>query len=249
MDKLLYIGVGIILLGILLVMELYKPARAYAHTLKMRSYITNMFVFAFNNAILFAFQITAVFVFASEYKLISFFDVMPLWTQFIIAILVLDFFIWLWHRINHQSDFLWRFHKCHHSEKYLNVTSAIRFHIGELLLSVLFKSIIIVLFGIPLWIFIIYEALITFFAMFHHANIRLPKRMQTIIGMVFITPDMHRSHHSSLRHEHDSNYGVIFSWWDKLFKTFNKKQPKEIGLKGIEEKTYGKFMVFPFRGK
>ncbi len=237
--------IGALLLVVLLFSELYKPARSYATGIKKRSYITNTLLFLFNNIVLYAFQLSVVFLLVSTYSKSWGLNNAPLWVQLILGILFLDLSIWLWHLLNHKYNFLWRFHKCHHSEKYLNVTSAIRFHIGELLLSVIFKSAVILLLGIPFWIFAIYESLITLFAMFHHANITLSNKMQKILNYVIVTPNMHRAHHSTLRSEHDSNYGVIFSWWDKLFSTYKGIIPDKIGLAGVEEKGFLKTLIYP----
>ncbi|MFT5036934.1 MAG: sterol desaturase/sphingolipid hydroxylase (fatty acid hydroxylase superfamily) [Candidatus Azotimanducaceae bacterium] len=236
-----------VLLTVLVISELYYPARTYESALKGRSYFTNAIVFVFNNIVLFAFQASAVYVLANSNRLYSFFDVFPVWIQVVLGIVLLDFMIWVWHVSNHKILILWRFHKCHHSEQYLNATSAIRFHIGELLLSVVFKAVVLITLGIPFWIFVLYESLITFFAIFHHANIRLPQSLQNKLRFVIITPDMHRTHHSSLRHEHDSNYGIIFSWWDRLLGTYQKVEPNIIGLQNTEEKSFWKMLLFPFK--
>lgn len=242
-------AIGILLFLVLLGVELYKPARHYSKDAKKVSYITNIALFAFNNATLFILQVTSVFMIVYTFQVQTIVSVLPYILQLLIGVLILDFFIWLWHVINHRVVFLWSFHKCHHSEKYLNVTSAIRFHFGELLLSIGFKSLLLVVTGIPLWVFFIHESLITLFAMFHHANIKLPFMVQQYLSWVIITPRMHRTHHSSIRIEHDSNYGVLFSWWDRLFKTYKNVTPKEIGLDGIEEKGFIKTLVYPLYDK
>lgn len=246
-NKIYLLAVGLILVGILLILENYFPEREYDSKLKGRAYLTNLLLFGFNNLIFIAFNITSVYLVAYSYRLHHTFDLLPLWGQAILGILLLDFFIWLWHISNHKINFLWRFHKAHHSEQYLNATSALRFHLGELLLSVVVKSAILVIFGISFWIFALYEILVTFFAAFHHSNIKVPQRFQRLLECFIISPDMHRTHHSDLRDEHDSNYGVIFSWWDLLFQTFDTRSPINIGLKDIPEKSFFSFITFPFR--
>jgi len=248
-NKLYLSIIGLVLMIVLVLLETYFPEREYTAKLKGRAYLTNLLVFGFNNSIFIAFNIASVSLIAYSYRLHNSFDLLPVWGQAILGVLLLDFFIWLWHLSNHKIDFLWRFHKAHHSEQFLNATSALRFHLGELLLSVLIKSVILIVFGISFWIFVLYEVLVTFFAAFHHSNIRLPKWFQLYLERFIISPNMHRTHHSALRDEHDSNYGVIFSWWDLLFKTFDDRQPKNIGLVNISEKTFFNFLLFPFRKK
>ena len=248
-NKLYLSAFGLGLMLILIALETLFPEREYDSKLKGRAYLTNLLVFSFNNIIFIAFNVTAVYVIAYSYRLHHTFDLLPFWGQAILGFLLLDFFIWLWHYANHRIDFLWRFHKTHHSEQFLNVTSALRFHLGELLLSVAVKSVILVTFGISFWIFLLYEVMVTFFAAFHHSNIKLPERFQRVLEKIIISPDMHRTHHSALRDEHDSNYGVILTWWDLLFKTFDGRQPKDIGLAATTEKTFFSFLIFPFQKK
>ncbi len=248
-DKLALSAVGAALLLLLVVLEIQFPQRHYDRSLKGRAYLANLLLFAFNNSIFLAFNISAVYTMVYGYRLLTFFDALPLWGQALLGILLLDFCIWIWHWTNHKVNLLWRFHKVHHSEQYLNATSALRFHIGELLLSVAVKSVVLVVFGVSFWIFILYEMLVTFFAAFHHANIHIPPRIQRALEKVIITPDMHRTHHSSLRDEHDSNYGVIFSWWDRILHTFDRRQPKHIGLAHTPEKNFWSMLTFPFQNK
>jgi sterol desaturase/sphingolipid hydroxylase (fatty acid hydroxylase superfamily) len=248
-NKLYLSIIGAALMLFLVILETFFPERHYDKKLKGRAYITNILLFGFNNIIFIAFNVTSVYLIAYTYRLHNTFDNIPLWGQAILGILLLDLFIWLWHVSNHKINFLWRFHKAHHSEQYLNATSAIRFHFGELILSVVVKSVILIVFGISFWIFILYETLVTFFATFHHSNIKLPQRFQRLLEYLIISPDMHRTHHSAVRDEHDSNYGVIFSLWDFLFQTFDTRSPENIGLQNVPEKTFLNLLSFPFHKK
>jgi len=200
-----------------------------------------------NNLLILGFSIGSVSVIANSYKLHDLLSIAPSWLQFVLWFLILDVMIYVGHVLSHRVDFLWRFHKCHHSEKYLNATSSVRFHIWELLISTWFKAGILVVFGIPLWVFVIHELCITLFAAFHHSNISLSKWFQNILEKIIITPDLHRTHHSTLRKEHDSNYWVIFSWWDILFKKKSKAAPKKIGLGTVKEKNFKDFLLFPLK--
>ena len=244
--ELLLMGTTGVLFIIFLLWELYLPARVYTKASKVNSYFTNAGVFIFNNVVTYGLSISLVFVAVSSLSIHGLFGVLPLWAQYVVGIVLLDFFIWFWHMINHKVPLLWSFHQTHHSERYLNASSAVRFHVGELLLSVLFKSLILIITGIPLVVFLTYEALITIFAIYHHANIKLSPKIQSILEFVIISPRLHQTHHSEVREEHDSNYGVIFSWWDIIFKTKNKTNPERIGLSYEEEKNLRGFLAMPF---
>jgi sterol desaturase/sphingolipid hydroxylase (fatty acid hydroxylase superfamily) len=250
MTSIHYIIIGISLALILVLIELYKPARKYSAAEKKSSYITNIFIFLCNNIITFLLQITIIATFAHSFSPAqNVYELLPVFAQVAVGIIVLDLSIWIWHMLNHRIDFLWKFHKCHHSEKYLNATSALRFHIGELLLSVVWKSAVLIITGIPIWIFILSEFLLTGFAMFHHANISLSRNFRGLFEKFFISPYLHRVHHSTERHEHDTNYGVIFSFWDILFKTMKRIIPDTIGLDGVSTKNFFSFTLFPFSKK
>jgi sterol desaturase/sphingolipid hydroxylase (fatty acid hydroxylase superfamily) len=248
--KITFIAVTVILTIILITIEILFPARTYEKPAKQNSYLTNLLLFGFNNTITILLQVSAVFAIVLTYSpTAGFFTLIPIWMQVILGILILDFSIWVWHVLNHRIPLLWSFHKCHHSEQYLNATSALRFHIGELLLSILWKSAILIAFGIPLWLFALSEFLLTIFALFHHSNIKLSPKTRKIVELFFISPYLHRVHHSDIRIEHDSNYGVIFSWWDKIFNTAKHLVPARIGLEKTKEKTFFSFLTFPFKNK
>ncbi len=243
--EILFIVITFIVFIVFLLWELYAPARVYTHEYKKNSYITNSGVFIFNNILTYVLSVASIFVIASSLQLHGIFTLLPIPAQYIIGILLLDLLIWFWHMINHRVPFLWSFHQTHHAEKYLNTTSALRFHFGELILAVVFKSFILIILGIPLEIFLMYESLITIFAIYHHANIRLSERIQMILEYVIISPRLHQTHHSDKRSEHDSNYGVLFSWWDILFQTKDKTNPDKIGLSYGGEKNLWSFLIMP----
>ena len=245
-----YVVITVVLTVLLVALELFVPAREYSKNEKKNSYITNFFIFGANNVVAFLLQISVVFTLVILWSPSStYFMMLPMWAQGLLGVIILDFSIWTWHMLNHKIPVLWSFHKCHHSETYLNASSAVRFHIGELLLSVLWKSTVLILVGIPLWVFLFSEFLLTAFALFHHANIQLSEKVQSWVEMVIITPYLHRVHHSDIRSEHDTNYGVIFTFWDRLFTTLHKTTPDRIGLRGVTEKNFPNFLLFPFRKK
>ncbi len=142
------------------------------------------------------------------------------WLEGILAILIFDFAIWFQHLVTHKVPLLWRLHRVHHADRDIDVTTAMRFHPIEILLSMLLKIGLVYLIGPAAWAMIAFEVILNGTAMFNHANIALPAWLDALIRKVLVTPDMHRIHHSTKRIEHDSNYGFSLSVWDKLFGTY-----------------------------
>ncbi|WP_300063636.1 sterol desaturase family protein [uncultured Roseobacter sp.] len=180
----------------------------------------------------------------------------PVWLEMVIAILVLDFAIWLQHLITHKVPILWRLHRVHHADVDMDVTTAIRFHPVEIALSMVLKIGLVYLMGPAALAVIIFEILLNGTAMFNHANIRLPLWLDAIVRRVLVTPDMHRVHHSVHRAEHDSNYGFALSIWDQMFGTYIA-QPKaghdemEVGLEWQDDRPsrFGWSIALPFARK
>ncbi len=133
------------------------------------------------------------------------------------AVFLLDLWAYAWHRWNHQSPFLWRYHRAHHSDSRMDVTTASRFHLGELVASSLLRVPIIVAAGVEPRELAAYQLLMFTVVQFHHANVGLPARCERWLRWVIVTPGMHKVHHSRLRSETDSNYSSFFSFWDRLF--------------------------------
>ncbi len=158
----------------------------------------------------------------------------PNWVEVMITILILDFVIWTQHLITHKIPILWRLHQVHHADRDMDVTTAIRFHPIEIALSMILKIGMIYALGPTAFAVILFEILLNGTAMFNHANIRLPKKLDQVIRLLIVTPDMHRVHHSHNREEHDSNYGFSLSIWDRLFGTY-VAQP----AKGHDDMTIG----------
>ncbi len=148
---------------------------------------------------------------------------------------VFDALDYWWHRFNHQWPFLWRFHRAHHMDTHVDVTTALRFHTGELILSGLAKTVWILLWGPTLVGFIIFEAGITAFSQFHHSNIDFPDRIQRVLRELIMTPRVHTSHHTVTIRTRDANYATVFSVWDRIFESFREPDFKEMRLLGLEE--------------
>jgi sterol desaturase/sphingolipid hydroxylase (fatty acid hydroxylase superfamily) len=151
------------------------------------------------------------------------------------AVLVLDFWTYWWHWINHRVPFFWRFHRMHHSDPQMDVTTANRFHTGEIIFSSILRVPVIFLVGIHLWELVLYETLMFAVVQFHHANVGLPERFDRILRAFIPTPAMHKVHHSRVMVETNSNYSSLLSVWDRLFRTFRlRKDPREIEF-GLDE--------------
>ena len=158
----------------------------------------------------------------------------------VIAFVVLDFAVWLEHVASHKLPLLWRIHRMHHSDTGFDLTTALRFHPLEILLSMLWKALIVILLGAPVLSVLLFEIVLNGTAMFNHSNYRLPLKLDRYLRLIMVTPDMHRVHHSTDIRETDNNYGFNFPFWDRLFSTY-RSQPRlghenmEIGLKSYRD--------------
>ena len=139
--------------------------------------------------------------------------------QFVLSFLLMDLTFYWWHVANHSIPFLWRFHNVHHIDPDLDVSTAFRFHAGEVALSTVFRALQVGTIGLSGWMFAAYEVVFQANTLFHHSNVRLPIRIERLLNLVLVTPRMHGIHHSQVRDETDSNYSVVFSWWDRLHRT------------------------------
>ena len=155
LNQALLVSASVVFFIGLILWELYFPERVYDSGIKKRSYITNIIILVVNNIVLAVFNITAIYAIVAGREWHNAWDMLPTWLQFFMGIIILDLVLYFWHVLSHRISFLWLLHQAHHSEIYLNATSAIRFHIGELILSLGFKALLLWLTGIPLWIFVV----------------------------------------------------------------------------------------------
>jgi len=175
--------------------------------------------------------------------------------EVILSLVLLDLMIYWQHRIFHLVPLFWRAHRLHHTDTEFDVTTAGRFHPFEILLSYALKAFAVIALGLSPATIILYEVVLNFFALFNHANFALPKRLEPVIRAIFVTPSMHRVHHSTRPNETNSNYGNCLSCWDRLFSSYLKnstENPKEmdIGLtefRSLEEKKFTSLLIQPFR--
>jgi sterol desaturase/sphingolipid hydroxylase (fatty acid hydroxylase superfamily) len=177
---------------------------------------------------------------------------LPAWAEVALGFLLLDLSFYYWHVANHKLPLLWRFHNVHHADPELDVSTGFRFHFGEVLLSTVFRVLQVTLLGVSLAAFAAYELVFQANTLFHHSNTRLPIRLERLLNRVLVTPRMHGIHHSQVRSETDSNYGVVFSWWDRLHRTIGLNVPQsrlEIGVPGYagaEATRLDRLLVMPF---
>ncbi|RYY53448.1 MAG: sterol desaturase family protein [Chitinophagaceae bacterium] len=171
----------------------------------------------------------------------------------IISVLALDFSSWLVHYVMHKSPLLWRFHLVHHSDNSVDVTTGLRHHPGDSLLRGLFFMLLIFVSGAPMYGVMIYQTLVVLATAFTHANIRLPRRLDAALSFFLVSPNMHKVHHHWKQPYTDSNYGAVFSFWDRLLGTFRKMDPDKIryGLDRYypneQDENFLQLMKKPFR--
>jgi sterol desaturase/sphingolipid hydroxylase (fatty acid hydroxylase superfamily) len=149
---------------------------------------------------------------------------LPAWLSLALALLVLDLAIYVQHVVFHAVPALWRLHRMHHADLEFDVTTGVRFHTFEILLSMIIKFGVVVALGAPALAVLIFEVMLNATSQFNHANLRLPKGLDRLLRLALVTPDMHRVHHSIVRSETDSNFGFNVPWWDRLFGTY-REQP------------------------
>ena len=144
----------------------------------------------------------------------------PLWVEIALAVALLDLSVYAQHVATHKIPILWRLHKVHHADRDIDVTTGVRFHPVEIVLSMAYKLVVVIVLGPAVVAVILFEVILNASAMFNHANVKLPLGLDRALRMGIVTPDMHRVHHSVLRKETDANYGFFLSIWDRLFGTY-----------------------------
>src|SRR4030095_10571163 len=147
---------------------------------------------------------------------------LPGWAALIATFLTMDYAYWWWHWANHMVPVFWRFHNVHHTDLDMDVTTAARFHFGEMFFSIGFLSLILLVFGIAPLTFSVFFIVFEGATCFHHSNWRLPIGLERVLNLFIVTPRMHGIHHSIVQRETNSNWGTIFCWWDKLHCTLRR---------------------------
>ncbi|MFT2011169.1 sterol desaturase family protein [Pontibacter sp. 13R65] len=178
---------------------------------------------------------------------------LPAWANVAAGFLLLDYSNYLWHVLLHRLTILWRFHNVHHIDLDLDLSTAWRFHVGENIASVPFRGAMVALLGVPPKLVVVYEFFFEACTAFHHSNVRLPYQLERRLLQVMVTPRMHGIHHSIVAQETNSNFSVIFSFWDRLHKTLQLHVPQHaltIGApayRNVAEQTPGWLLLLPFK--
>ncbi|MBI3320122.1 MAG: YbhB/YbcL family Raf kinase inhibitor-like protein [Candidatus Omnitrophica bacterium] len=247
------IGVGG-LLGLLLVEQL----RPFRHPVDQRArrYATNLFITGSNTLVL---SVLLSGVIVGAYQRVESFHVGLLhrlgigsWWNAFLTVAWLDGVTYVWHRAYHGVPLMWRMHRVHHSDLDLDVTTSGRFHLTEMGLSALFRLGVIALWGPTVAGVVLFEIVFGLFNQLEHANLQFPESLDRRLRWIFVTPAMHRVHHSQRPEHTNSNYSTIFSWWDRLFGTYrvvDEQRALTIGLPdypGRQDVTFGKVLAMPF---
>lgn len=160
---------------------------------------------------------------------------LPLWGQLIVGVLLLDFIgAYLVHYTEHKVKWMWKFHLVHHSDTTVDVTTGLRHHPGETIFRIGFTILAVIIVGAPMWLIMVYQSLSVLFAHITHANIRMPKSVDRVLSWLFVTPLMHKVHHHYTQPLTDTNFGNIFSIWDRIFGTFAQVEDSKSLVYGID---------------
>ncbi|HHT9106768.1 MAG TPA: sterol desaturase family protein [Candidatus Wujingus californicus] len=232
------------ILGAMALWELAAPRRVLTVP-KLLRWINNIGIVVINSfllRIIFPSATVGVSVFAQKHGwgLFNHFQ-LPYWVAVVLSVVALDFIIYLQHVMFHAIPVFWRIHRMHHTDLDFDVTTGIRFHPMEILLSMLIKSAGVVVLGPPVLSVIIFEVALNATSMFNHSNVRMLRGVDRILRWFVVTPDMHRVHHSSLYYETNSNFGFNLPWWDRFLGTY-RDQPRmghegmTIGLEDFRDK-------------
>jgi len=182
---------------------------------------------------------------------------LPFWPSVVLGVVILDLVIYLQHLMFHAVPFLWRFHMMHHADLDIDVSTGLRFHPVEIVLSTILKIAVVAALGPPLLAVVAFEVLLNGTAMFNHGNVYLPLGLDRVLRLFVITPDMHRVHHSVTIRETNSNFGFNLPWWDRLFGTYRAQPVKghlgmTIGLSHIRDTkrciNLGGMLALPIKG-
>lgn len=223
------VGIFAAVFAVMLIWELLRPRRRLSLPRGMR-WSSNIGLFLLNTvALRLLFPAAAVGIALSvEASGLGLFNLLalPAWVEVPLAVVLLDLAIYLQHVLMHRVPLLWRLHRVHHADLDIDLTTGSRFHTIEILVSMLIKWGVILLLGPAALAVLIFEILLNGMAIFNHANVSLPARIEGPVRRLLVTPDMHRVHHSVIPRETNSNYGFNLSLWDRLFRTYNDQPEK-----------------------
>jgi sterol desaturase/sphingolipid hydroxylase (fatty acid hydroxylase superfamily) len=256
LESIIRISVFISLLGFFSIFESLFPRRKQKVSRKIR-WSRNLSLVIINSLMLrFVIPISAasISLISNDYALLSYLSLHYM-IKIIFSLLLLDMVIYFQHWMVHMVPIFWRFHKIHHIDQELDTSSGVRFHPVEIAFSMLIKCLVVWIVGIPFEAVVIFEIILNATSLFNHANLNIPIRLDKVLRIFIVTPDMHRIHHSQLKNETNSNYGFSLSCWDKLFGTYKDVASKEqlkidIGLENYKD--YNKtslvdMLIVPFK--
>jgi sterol desaturase/sphingolipid hydroxylase (fatty acid hydroxylase superfamily) len=190
---------------------------------------------------------------ANHFGILQWIPALPLWAFTIVGLLVLDLIgAWFIHWTEHKVRWMWRFHLVHHTDTHVDTTTANRHHPGESVFRFVFTTMAVFIAGAPMWMVMMYQALSVAVSQFNHANIQLPAKVDRLLSWVLVTPNMHHVHHHYVLPYTDSNYGNIFSVWDRLFGTFMTLEPNKLTygvdthMKPEENEVLSSLLKIPF---
>lgn len=178
---------------------------------------------------------------------------LPQWLETLLAVVLLDYTLYVWHVLTHRVPFLWRFHQVHHIDLDLDTSTGVRFHFGEMSLTAALRAVQILGIGVDRPTLAFWQRLLTLSVIFHHSNLRLPAPVERRLSPFIVTPRMHGVHHSESKDESDSNFASLLSIWDFLHGTWRSSVPQRaitIGIPGRRdpgELTLGPLLAMPFR--
>ncbi len=253
------IGVFLIVFVIMALWELMAPRRRLTVS-KLERWMNNLSIIAIDNLVVYllmpAIAIkTALAAQQHGWGLLNNLE-LPYFASLVIGVLFLDMVIYLQHLMFHAVPLLWRFHMMHHADLDIDVTTGLRFHPVEILISMGIKVAAVAAMGPPVISVLIFEIILNATAMFNHSNVRMPEKIDAFLRLLVVTPDMHRVHHSVTIRETNSNFGFNFPWWDRIFGTY-RAQPAAghegmtIGLAQYRDRsqvTLPRLLVLPFVG-
>lgn len=217
--------------------ESHRPMFVFSY-IKWKHALINFFftltTILVNFSLAFLLLLSASFAEKFNIGILNAFESLPLWLYILVGILLLDLVgAYFAHWIQHKISWLWNFHFIHHSDKEVDTTTANRHHPGESFVRFVFTAIGIVIIGTPLWLVFAYQSMSVVFSQFNHANLTLPRWLDSAISLIIVSPDMHKVHHHFEQPYTDNNYGNIFSIWDRIFGTF-AILPKEEIIYGVD---------------
>lgn len=246
-------------LGLMASWEVFAPRRQLS-TAKLRRWAANLSVVALDSVIvrlLFAGGAVGAALVAAErdWGVLNHLS-WPLWLEFVVAVVVLDFVLYVQHVMFHAFPLFWRFHMMHHADLDCDVTTGLRFHPVEVVFSMLIKLGAVVLIGAAPTAVLVFEIVLNATSMFNHSNVWMPAAVDRVLRWVLVTPDMHRIHHSTVPTETNSNFGFNLPWWDRLLRTY-RDEPIQgqtgmmIGLEQFRDPrrlTFIGILLLPFLG-